>query len=60
MNLLSPAKPLDPLPDISGKVVSIIDLAIHARHRQAFLAMIQQLLEFIRAEQGRLSPEAEC
>jgi hypothetical protein len=49
-SIICPTAPLKPLPDISGKVVDIADLAIHQKYNAIFLRMIQQLLAFIREE----------
>ena len=56
-SIICPTAPLKPLPDISGKVVDIADLAIHQKYNAIFLRMIQQLLAFIKEEQSKLTPE---
>ena len=49
--------PPKPLHDISSKVVDIADLAVHRKYRKVLLQMIQQLLDFIKEEQDKLSPK---
>ena len=52
-----PATTLDPLPDISGKVVDIKDAARHQAYWKLFRAMIAGLIEFIREERDKVTPQ---
>jgi hypothetical protein len=55
-SLLSPTILLEPLPDISGKVVDIRDAARHRAYWRLFRIMIAGLIELIQAEQSKITP----
>jgi hypothetical protein len=52
-----PATTLDPLPDISGKIIHIKDAARHQAYWKLFRAMIAGLIEFIREERDKVTPQ---
>ena len=52
-----PTKTMEPLPDISGKVVDIKDAARHQAYWKLFRAMLAGLVEFIQAERDKVTPE---